>query len=88
MGFYGIDWLATVCGLTGVYLIGSKNRYGFLVMMMASLSWMTVGFLVGSLALILGSGVFFGLHARGWLNWRRDARAGGFLETQEIKVAK
>ena len=88
MGLYGIDWLATVCGLTGVYLIGSKNRYGFLVMMLASLSWMTVGFLIGSLALILGSTVFFGLHFRGWINWRRDVRQGGFMETQEIKVAK
>lgn len=88
MQFYGIDWLATVCGLTGVYLIGSKNHYGFLVMMVASLSWMTVGFMIQSLALILGSGVFFGLHVRGWMKWRRDARELGFLETQEIKVAK
>ena len=88
MQFYLIDWLATICGLTGVYLIGSKNRYGFLIMMLASLSWMTVGFMIGSLALILGSAVFFGLHVRGWLKWRRDAREIGFLETQEIKVAK
>jgi nicotinamide riboside transporter PnuC len=88
MDFYGVDWLATVCGLTGVYLIGSKNKYGFLIMMMASLSWMTVGFMIGSLALIIGSGFFFGLHVRGWMKWRRDARELGFLETQEIKVAK
>jgi nicotinamide riboside transporter PnuC len=88
MNLYGIDWLATFCGLTGVYLIGSKNKYGFLIMMMASLSWMAVGFMIGSLALILGSSVFFGLHVRGWLKWRRDARELGFLETQQIKVAK
>ena len=86
--FYLIDWLATFCGLTGVYLIGSKNKYGFLSMMGASLSWMTVGFMIGSLALILGSGVFFALHVRGWLKWRRDAQERGFLETEEIKVAK
>ena len=88
MQFYGIDWLATVCGLTGVYLIGNKNRYGFLIMMVASLSWMTVGFIIGSLALIAGSAVFFALHVRGWMKWRRDQRELGFLETQEIKVAK
>ena len=88
MQLYGIDWLATVCGLTGVYLIGNKNRYGFLIMMVASLSWMTVGFIIGSLALMAGSTVFFGLHVRGWMKWRRDQRDLGFLETQEIKVAK
>lgn len=71
MQLYGIDWVATVCGLTGVYLIGSKKRVGFLIMMVASLSWMTVGFIINSLALILGSAVFFSLHVRGWLKWRR-----------------
>jgi len=88
MQYFGIDWLATVCGLTGVYLIGSKNHYGFLIMMIASLSWMSVGFMIGSSALIVGSAIFFGLHVRGWMKWRRDSRELGFLETQEIKVAK
>lgn len=73
MQFYGIDWLATVCGLTGVYLIGSKKRIGFLIMMIASLSWLTVGFIINSLALIVGSTVFFSLHVRGWIKWRRTA---------------
>lgn len=73
MQFYGIDWLATVCGLTGVYLIGSKKRIGFLIMMIASLSWLTVGFIINSLALIVGSAVFFSLHVRGWIKWRRTA---------------
>ena len=79
MQYFGIDWLATVAGLTGVYLIGSKNKYGFLVMMIASISWMTVGFMIQSLALILGSVVFFSLHVRGWFRWRRDARADSVL---------
>jgi nicotinamide riboside transporter PnuC len=72
MQFYGVDWVATVCGLTGVYLIGSKNRLGFIVMMLASLSWLIVGFMIGSWALILGSMVFFSLHVRGFLKWRRS----------------
>lgn len=71
MEWYGVDWLATVSGLTGVYLIGSKKRAGFLIMMIASLSWMTVGFMIGSMALILGSAVFFSLHVRGWMKWRQ-----------------
>ena len=79
MQYFGIDWLATVAGLTGVYLIGSKNKYGFLVMMIASISWMTVGFMIQSLALILGSVVFFSLHVRGWVRWRRDAQADSVL---------
>ncbi|MBP6004979.1 MAG: nicotinamide mononucleotide transporter [Pyrinomonadaceae bacterium] len=72
MQLWGVDWLATVCGLTGVYLIGSKKKVGFLIMMVASLSWLTVGFMINSLALILGSAVFFSLHVRGWLKWHRS----------------
>jgi len=73
MDLYGIDWIATICGLAGVYLIGSKNRLGFLVMLVASTSWFMVGVLIGSLPLMLGSIVFFCLHVRGWRNWRRPA---------------
>ncbi|CAN5288345.1 nicotinamide mononucleotide transporter [soil metagenome] len=88
MQYYGIDWLATACGLAGVFLLGNKNKYGFLVFMMASASWVTFGFLVGSLAVILGSSTFFVMHLRGWLKWRRDERENGFMKTQEINAAK
>jgi nicotinamide riboside transporter PnuC len=77
MQLYGIDWLATICGLTGVYLLGSRKRYGFIVMMAASTSWFMVGVLIGSLPLMLGSVVFFFLHVRGWFKWRREGEAVG-----------
>jgi len=76
MNFYGIDWLATACGLTGVYLIGNRNRLGFLVMMVASISWFTVGVIIGSLPLMLGSIVFFCLHFRGYRRWQKQAAVG------------
>jgi len=88
MQYYGIDWLATACGLTGVLLLGNKNKYGFLIFMVASASWVTFGFMTRSVAVILGSSIFFFMHLRGWLKWRRDERELGFMETQEINVAK
>ena len=74
MQFYGIDWLATVCGLTGVYLLGNKNKTGFLVFMLASLSWIAVGVLIGSFAIIIGSSIFFMMHLRGWFNWSKETK--------------
>lgn len=71
MQYYGIDWLATVCGLTGVYLLGNKNKFGFLAFMLASLSWITFGILTNSVAVIIGSSIFFLMHLRGWLSWRK-----------------
>ncbi|MEZ5427588.1 MAG: hypothetical protein R2747_15065 [Pyrinomonadaceae bacterium] len=72
--YYGIDWLATVCGLLGVYFLGNKNKIGFVLFMGASTSWITFGVLTGSIAVVIGSSVFLMMHFRGWLSWRRDAK--------------
>ena len=72
--FYGIDWVATACGLAGVFLLGNKNRWGFLIFMVASASWVTFGYITGSYAVILGSSTFFFMHLRGWVRWRRDEK--------------
>ena len=74
MQYYGIDWLATVCGVSGVYLLGNKNKFGFILFMAASLSWTVVGLFVGSWAMITGSSVFFILHLRGFLSWRKSEK--------------
>ena len=74
MQYYGIDWLATVCGLTGVYLLGNKNKIGFLVFMAASLSWVMFGVLTGSIPIVIGSSIFFFMHLRGFINWAREAK--------------
>ena len=79
MQFYGIDWVATICGLSGVYLLGNKNKFGFILFMIASLSWATFGVLTGSVAMAVGSLIFFCLHLRGWLSWSKGA-----AETQNL----
>lgn len=85
--YYGVDWLATACGLMGVFLLGNKNKYGFLVFMMASASWVTFGVITGSLAVMLGSTIFFFMHFRGWLRWRRDEKDFE-VEAAEATVGK
>ena len=86
--YFGIDWFATACGLMAVALLGNKNKIGFLVFMMASVSWITFGLIVGSYAIVTGSSIFFVMHLRGFLKWRRDEMEQRFMETQELKVAK
>lgn len=69
--YYGIDWLATACGLLGVYLLGNKNKVGFALFMVASASWVTFGFLTHSVAVVVGSSIFFVMHLRGLVRWTR-----------------
>lgn len=73
--FYGIDWLATSCGLLGVYLLGNKNKIGFALFMIASASWVTFGFLSHSIAVVIGSSIFFLMHLRGLIRWTRSVDA-------------
>ena len=73
--FYGIDWLATVLGLSGVYLLGNKNKIGFIIFMGASVSWVTFGAMTGSFPVIIGSSIFFIMHLRGFLSWSKEAKA-------------
>ena len=86
--YYGIDWFATFCGLAAVLFLGNKNKYGFLIFMMASSGWITFGLIVGSWAIVFGSSIFFFMHLRGFLKWRRDELEHRFLQTQQVKVAK
>ncbi|MFL6468374.1 MAG: hypothetical protein ACJ72Z_10500 [Pyrinomonadaceae bacterium] len=86
--YFGIDWFATACGLMAVALLSNKNKFGFLIFMMASLSWITFGLIVGSWAVVTGSSIFFVMHFRGFLKWRRDELENRYLQTQQIKVAK
>jgi hypothetical protein len=74
--YYGIDWLATGCGLVGVFLLGNKNKIGFALFMVASASWVTFGFLTHSVAVVLGSSIFFLMHMRGLIRWTRQGAEG------------
>ena len=73
MQYYGFDWLATVFNLAGVFLLGSKSRYGFAFCLLGSCGWLVVGFLINSFPLICGSSIFVVLHARGLINWRKKS---------------
>lgn len=72
--YYGVDWLATSCGLIGVWLLGNRNKFGFVLLMVASSSWITFGLIAGSVAVIIGSAVFLTLHLRGLIRWILDER--------------
>ncbi len=71
MQYYGFDWLASVCNLLGMFLLGSRNKYGFVFCMLGSAGWLVVGVFINSFPLIFGSSIFIILHVRGLLNWHR-----------------
>ena len=70
MKFYALDWLAMLCSLLALYFLGRKNRVGFACFMVANTCWLVVGWLVPSIAIVLGNLVFFAANLRGYRQWK------------------
>jgi hypothetical protein len=71
--YYGIDWFAIFSSFLAIYLLGNKNRNGFLAFMLSNICYLTIGYLTDSLALIIGSIVFFITNFRGWTKWKKES---------------
>ena len=69
--YYGLDWLAMGLSVLAVYLLGNKNRLGFITFMTANMLWIFVGFvLMQSAGIALGNIIFLVLNTRGFLKWQ------------------
>lgn len=70
MKYYGFDWLAMLASLAAMYLLGNKNRSGFVAFMIANFSWIVIGYWAESLAISLGNVAFFVMNLRGFIRWQ------------------
>ena len=69
--YYGIDWLAMFLTLIAIYMIGNKQRFGFIFMISANISWLIVGFLTQSIALLIANVVFASMNSRAFVKWSK-----------------
>jgi nicotinamide riboside transporter PnuC len=58
-----------VFSLLALYLIGRRNRVGFLSFIAANVCWVSIGWLTMSLAIMVGNIIFLILNVRGYRNW-------------------
>lgn len=70
--YWGLDWLAMALSLFSVYLLGNKNRIGFLVFAAANSTWIFLGLTwMTSLGIAVGNTIFLFMNIRGFVNWTR-----------------
>ena len=67
--YYGVDIIAMLLTFAGIYLIGNKTRYGFLVAVVGNILWVTLGTLTSSIALIITNVVLILLYLRAYKKW-------------------
>lgn len=70
--YYGLDWLAMSLSLLAVWMLGNKNKFGFLVFVAANAVWVALGLtLIHSYGIVVGNLFFLVSNARGFANWRK-----------------
>lgn len=67
--YMGLDWLAMCLTFTAIYLLGSKSRMGFVVMMLGNLCWSVIGAWAHSYAMVLANLGFLAMNFRGYVKW-------------------
>ncbi len=70
---HGIDWLALVLTFSAIYLLGNKQRAGFLLMIGGNTCWITLGIRFQSLGMVLANVIFLIMNLRGFLRWSQPA---------------
>jgi hypothetical protein len=67
--YHGIDWLAMCLTFTAIYLLGSRRRTGFVIMMIGNALWCAIGAWAHSYAMVIANLGFFAMNLRGFAKW-------------------
>jgi hypothetical protein len=68
--YLGFDLASAACGLAGLYLLGNRNRKGFILCIAASAFGIVFGALAQSLPLVLLHATLIVVNLRGYRRWQ------------------
>ena len=69
-----LDWIAASFAIIGVYLIGYKNKYGFLFCVVSGLLWIIVALYTGLYGLFLEVTPLFFLNIFNFIKWKKQEK--------------
>lgn len=73
--YYGLDWFGFCAGVSGMFLVTQKCRWGFLLSSLTALCGMIVASMGGQYGYVLYNVVLFCLMLRGYISWSRPQAA-------------
>ena len=69
---YGIDWLAMALSLYAAYLLGNKQKLGFIIFAISNVFWILLGvFFMSSYGMAIGNFAFLLINVRGFIHWNK-----------------
>lgn len=69
---YG-SWCLAPFGLLGMYVVGQKKRWGWVLSMTTQSLWAFYAIGTGQYGFLIGTLSYFAVYLRNWLHWRRPA---------------
>ncbi len=67
--YFGVDWVAMCMTFLAIYLLGSKRRAGFAIMILGNLCWSAIGIWAQSYAMVIANLSFLAMNVRGYVKW-------------------
>jgi len=71
MQYYGLDWLAFFSGISGMYLITLKSRWGFALSALSCLAGFSVAAMSAQFGFVAYNLLLIAIMARGYLGWSK-----------------
>jgi len=69
--YYGTDIVGMVLIAISIYLIGEKNKLGFITSIIGNISWIIFSMLASSIPSLILNGLLIILNIRGYINWKK-----------------
>lgn len=69
--FYGADILATILVVLAYWLLGNKNKYGYLASLASCLIWLGIGVYLNIWTLVVMNIFIAGFVLRGFFKWNK-----------------
>lgn len=85
-GYMG--YLGSASVLTGMWFIGRKWRFGFLLGVVGEIFWFTRGWQANEIDLMALAIIFSGMNAWNWIKWGRKKERDILLFSQRCELAR
>lgn len=69
--FWAWSWLLMAVGLTGLYISGSRSKWGWCVSILSECLWIAYALDSGQPGFIVAAFAYIAVDARNFLNWHR-----------------
>lgn len=71
--YYFLDWIGIGLSLLSAYMLGNKNKWGFIVFAVSNVIWIFLGLTwMNSIGIAVGNFIFMLINIKGFVNWAKD----------------